>query len=153
MAHGDDSVESEQAIHVQCNYIKSHFFRVMFAEGAYGGITPRGYIAAAIYNDRKPIPKRTEATFTQGRPIVNENPVDSLEGFVREVELVFDLSSAKSYAKWLGEKPLNWSACWWKKNAMQTPGSLSCANWNPAKDYHQMTPPSWRNTVGGGLSL
>jgi hypothetical protein len=40
----------------EVHYIKSKDFRVIYAEGAWGGPSPHGMIAFSLYNERPPIP-------------------------------------------------------------------------------------------------
>jgi hypothetical protein len=47
------------------HFRKSSLFRVIHADGAYGGISPNGNIHFALYNERFPIPKITSRGFTK----------------------------------------------------------------------------------------
>jgi len=89
----------------QVTFIKSSQFRVIYVEGAYGGLSPRGRISFALYNERTPIPQATEV----GRnPDGNFEEVlkDSKVGIVREVEaqLTMGLDEAAELARWLTER-------------------------------------------------
>ena len=91
---------------VRFNYIKSNFFRVVHVDGAYGGLAGRGYITAAIYNERRAIPSVTESTLSPEGQFSEENILESKTDIVREVEveLIFDLVAAKQFAEWLRQK-------------------------------------------------
>lgn len=89
-------------------YIKSNHFRVIDMQGAHGGITPRGNIFAALFNERSAIPQATVQRLNSdgllGPEIVEERT--GKEGIVREVEvgIMMDLSAAVSFHQWLGDK-------------------------------------------------
>lgn len=88
------------------HYIKSNGFRVVHADGVWGGPNLRGYITMSFFSERHPIPRRlthevkSDGTFGQeiGREIRG--------GTIREVEVevMVDLSMAKSLNSWLAEK-------------------------------------------------
>jgi hypothetical protein len=88
------------------NYIKSALFRVIHVDGAYGGVTPRGYIHASIYNERRPIPRVTKLEIDDATDRVTEANVRSKSGLAREVEadLIFDDRAAEEFATWLMTK-------------------------------------------------
>ena len=85
------------------HYIKSKDFRVIHADGAWGGMTPRGYITIGFYSERNPIPQElTHEIDANGQlgPILRRK---TKEGIVREVEteVIIDLEAAKSLIQWL----------------------------------------------------
>lgn len=43
---------------VAFDYIKAHDFRVIWADGAVGGLTPHGHIHCALYAERSALPRR-----------------------------------------------------------------------------------------------
>jgi hypothetical protein len=43
---------------VAFDYIKAHDFRVIWADGAVGGITPNGHVHLALYAERQALPRR-----------------------------------------------------------------------------------------------
>lgn len=90
---------------IPVNYQKSRNFRVVLAEGCFGGISPRGVIRSAFYNERSAIPQDGEITIRDGQA-VTETVTNAREGLVREVEVevVMDLTTALSYHVWLSEK-------------------------------------------------
>src|SRR4051812_28828519 len=71
---------------IKFNYIKSSQFRVVHADGAYGGITPRGYIHASLYSERRPLPQLTEVPILPGDQLGEEKPLTQKEDMVRELE-------------------------------------------------------------------
>ncbi|MER9238905.1 hypothetical protein [Mesorhizobium sp. M0633] len=90
---------------VEVTYHKSNHFRVVLAEGCFGGVTPRGLITSSFYNERVPIPKTSKFEIVDGKPAA-EQVTKSLEGLVREVEVevVMDLNTAIAYYIWLRDK-------------------------------------------------
>jgi hypothetical protein len=93
---------------VTFNYIKSGHFRVVLAEGAWGGISPSGRILMNFYNDRAPIPRAvTHEVAADGQlgPVVAGQTV-SKNGIVREVEVAvsMDAAAAEALVAWLQGK-------------------------------------------------
>jgi len=90
---------------LRIEYKKSNSFRVIHADGAYGGTSPRLQLFVAFYSERFPIPQvltyETSATGAPEREIVAER--ESKEGLFREVEvgITMDINAAKSFATWL----------------------------------------------------
>ena len=97
---------------VEFHYIKSNGFRVVHADGVWGGPTPRGYITMSFYSERAPIPRRISLELKPPEPnspdrtLGQEIVRDTKNGLVREVEVevMVDLEMAKSLHGWLGEK-------------------------------------------------
>jgi hypothetical protein len=93
---------------LRIEYIKSNSFRVVHADGAYGGTSPRLELFIAFYNERFPIPKvltyEVSATGSPEREIRSER--ESKSGVVREVEtaIMMDFNAAKHFAAWINEK-------------------------------------------------
>ena len=88
------------------HYIKSPQFREIFAEGMFGGVTPRGYISVALFKERFPIPLSVTHTFDEQGRLGEETERDSKDGIVRLVEanVYFDRTTALSMIDWLQEK-------------------------------------------------
>jgi hypothetical protein len=100
----DNSSESPTSI--QLHYIKSNFFRVIHLDGTFGGVSPRGNIHMAIFNDRQPIPRMIEHEITSDGRLGEELSRDIRSGIVREVEadVIMDLNAARSLREWLTGK-------------------------------------------------
>jgi hypothetical protein len=89
------------------NYVKSNYFRVIYATGAYGGITPTGMIHFCLYSERVAIPRIVRQKIDEdGRLSPEMEILETREGLVREMEadVIMDLASARSLHEWLGEK-------------------------------------------------
>jgi hypothetical protein len=93
---------------LRIEYKKSQSFRVIHADGAYGGTSPRLQLFIAFYSERFPIPQvLTYETSPSGAPereIISER--ESKEGLFREVEVgvTLDLNAAKGFLAWLTER-------------------------------------------------
>lgn len=92
-------------VSVPFHYLKSNHFRVVFAEGAVGGPTPRGHLAFALYNERQAIPRQTAIDFKDMQPSP-ERYVEGRQGMVREVEVevIMDVTAAEAFHEWFGNK-------------------------------------------------
>lgn len=91
---------------VDFHYIKANSFQVVFANGVWGGITPRGYIGMNFFSERFPIPKKlVHETKTDGT-LGPETSRETKTGIIREVnvEVQMDLAVAKGFRSWLDEK-------------------------------------------------
>ncbi len=94
---------------ISIHYIKSNAFRVIYAEGAHGGLSPNGKIQMGLYNERQPIPQQTlhaieqvgKHAVTVGKEIVEKRI--GRTGVVREVEteILMDVAAAKEIGQWL----------------------------------------------------
>jgi len=92
---------------IEFDFIKSNFFRVIRADGAFGGIAPGGAIHMAIYSERQAIPTKTVHSL-EGQQLGPEIP-EKREGrsaVVREVEIdvVLELPQAIVFRQWLDER-------------------------------------------------
>jgi hypothetical protein len=105
-----ESQQKEVPSRLLYHWIKSSLFRVVHADGAYGGVTSRGYLNFSLYNERAAIPRVSERDVTVGKDgaIVAgpERTTDSREGFVREVEVevLMDYRTAVEFLEWLKQK-------------------------------------------------
>ncbi len=88
---------------VDFHFIKSNNFRVIHADGAWGGQTPSGSIAMIFYSERSPMPKRVVHELRPDGKLGPEISRDSRKGFVREaeVQIILSPSVAKSLIPWL----------------------------------------------------
>ena len=99
--------KAKRPTEVTFDYIKSNFFRVIHADGAFGGLAPNGNIHMALYNERQAIPKQMAYTLDGVRlgPEIKEKR-QGREGLVREVEVdvILSLEQARSLGTWLTDK-------------------------------------------------
>ncbi len=103
----EPKVESPQRI--RFHYLKGSDFRTIHADGAIGGLTPRGGLHIAFYAERFAIPTSTEHAVTN-RTIGEELPESRVmrEGIVREmsVDVMMTREVAQNLLDWL-TKALN----------------------------------------------
>jgi len=93
---------------IQFHYNMSNHYRVIHADGAFGGITPTGLINMNIFSERRPLPDLNVYKITDDNKIgeeIMEMRVGK-NGVIREVEsgILIDLEKAESLAKWLNDK-------------------------------------------------
>jgi hypothetical protein len=91
---------------VLVKYMKSNFFRVIHADGAWGGIGPRGDIHMSFYNERGALPESGVITINADGRSLKPELAQSSGSLVREIEcdIVFDLTTAVGFRKWLDDK-------------------------------------------------
>jgi hypothetical protein len=96
-----DSQPGEQR-EVVIKYIKSNLFRVIHADGAWGGMSPHGDIHISFYNERPAIPDRSRFVVSEDQ-VVKSEEFEAESELVREVEIdvVVDLQTARSLRTWL----------------------------------------------------
>lgn len=94
-----------EAESVTFHFIKSSQYRQVHADGVWGGLTPRGYIAVSFWSERGTIP-RSVTHQLEGNELGGEVSRDEREGVVREVEVttLMDLRLAVSLHRWLEDK-------------------------------------------------
>ena len=90
------------------DYLKSAHFRVIYATGAIGGLTPEGNIHFALYNERPAIPRQMVHPLQDTGTLGDEIPERrvSREGIIREMEVDVILSreAAERLVGWLQVK-------------------------------------------------
>ena len=109
MADVDDkSDEVSSPTILKFEYEKSRQFRTVYADGAIGGITPRGYIHVAFYAERSPIPKVVVHEITDkgglGDELLDKRVVRKDIFRELQVDVVMDEQAALALLKWLTKK-------------------------------------------------
>jgi len=100
----DQDIPSSISFH----WRKSNYFRVIHADGAFGGLTPDGNVFFTLYSDHPPIPDETiqsvMADGTLGQEVLEKRVIT--QGVERELEVsvVMPLSTAKALRDWLDER-------------------------------------------------
>ena len=94
---------SEEAQAVGFKYVKANFFRVIHADGAWGGISPKGDIHMAFYNERAAIPDVSKLLIGPDGRVLEPERFEASSRLVREVEtdVIFDLNTARALRTWL----------------------------------------------------
>ncbi len=99
---------SDSPTRAKFDFIKSPAFRVIHADGMFGGPTPRGDLFISFYSERFPIPTSALYEVTSAGELGEEirSEREGRKGVVREVEVGVkcDLEVAKAFAKWLQQK-------------------------------------------------
>ena len=95
-------------VEIEFHYIKSNHYRVVHADGAYGGVTARGYLHVSFFNERRPIPRVITLIRDEGSDQAREEITDTRSGVVREVEVgvLLDEQAATELIEWLNGKLL-----------------------------------------------
>ena len=93
---------------VRFNWVRSSHFRVIHADGAYGGITPYGNVFFSLYSDHPALPVSTVHSLTDegalGPELSGEKKLQ--DGVERELEVsvVMTLDTARALQRWLDER-------------------------------------------------
>jgi hypothetical protein len=97
---------SNKQTEIKFKYMKSNFFRVIHADGAWGGVSPRGDIHMSFYNERGALPDSSTLTVSADSSEQSPEVAQSSGAIIREIEcdVVLDLGTALSLSKWLDEK-------------------------------------------------
>jgi hypothetical protein len=98
---------AKAATEIEFDFIKSNFFRVVRADGAFGGLSPTGAIHMAIYSERQPLPQKIVHRIEDGT--LGPEMADRRQGrkaIVREVEVdvVLEIAQAIVLRTWLEDK-------------------------------------------------
>jgi hypothetical protein len=106
--NSDTSTQKTVPGTVAFDYIKSYQFRVVHADGVWGGVTNQGNVQIVFFSERQAIPRRIVHRVEEDRtlgPEIEEERV-TRGGFVREVEVdvVMNISTAIALRDWLNEK-------------------------------------------------
>ncbi|OHD57205.1 MAG: hypothetical protein A2Y33_07370 [Spirochaetes bacterium GWF1_51_8] len=98
--------EGEKSIKVDFHYIKSNQYRTSYANGVFGGITPRGELQMDFFVERQVIPQvATYAISNEG--ILGEIiKTEGKSGFIREFDcgVLMSIDVAINFYEWLGQK-------------------------------------------------
>ncbi len=90
---------------VEFRFVNSNYWRVIHADGVYGGVTPRGDILMSVWSQRTALPTSvTHEILADG--LGKEIARESSGAVIRELEagIVLDVELAKVVVKWLQEK-------------------------------------------------
>lgn len=112
----DDGLENAQGSlapnEVAFDYLKAHDFRIVWVDGAIGGVTPNGLIHFALYAERHAIPRRQVHAIERVNDDVNKLGGELLEkrlsrgSVVREMsfDAMMTAQTAENLANWLLEQ-------------------------------------------------
>lgn len=99
-------------IKVKCHFAKSRFYRVIHADGAWGGLTPQVNIQMALYSERVKVPDLvTYAAESSGLKELERDgksvPARSAEREIErelEADVILSLEAALALRDWLDKK-------------------------------------------------
>lgn len=91
---------------IRYTFIKSPFFRTIFMNGAWGGVTPRGQLQMSIYTEHHPFPEFTINEVSPEGILGAETDRSQIEGYTREIEVnvIMNLREAVSLRNWLNTR-------------------------------------------------
>ncbi len=105
MSDQDDTARPPHQL--EFHFIKSNYHCVIVADGAYGGITPAGYVHMSFYNERRPLPRVTARALSEDGETYSEEQVkDVRSGLVREIEttVVMNELLVRQLRDWLDKR-------------------------------------------------
>ena len=104
MSEPEEAVEDKEPQKIKFHYVKSNFFRVIHADGFFGGLTPQGKINIGVFNERRPFPDLViqEVDLATGK-LGSETLRTGRDGVLRELEanIVMDIDIAQVILEWL----------------------------------------------------
>ena len=96
---------------LQVDFRRSASFRVVHADGVWGGVTPYGKVYMTFFSETPPLPEAMAYSLSADGTVQEEVRADRRGSTnpSREVEVgvVMDLNIARSFLKWLAEK-IDW---------------------------------------------
>ena len=97
--------DQNEPLRIDISYQKSNLFRVVHADGVWGGATPRSDVHMAFFSERTALPKASYFDVINGMP-QNEVVTETRTGVVRELEadIVMSLPVAIATYLWLEDK-------------------------------------------------
>lgn len=104
----EEKEEKDKISKIRFHYIKGNNFRVIHADGAYGGLSPTGDLFFCLFSQRPPIPTITAQQVDRdgklGDEILQERVTK--DGLVREIEVGVAMRPeiAEALIKFLQEK-------------------------------------------------
>lgn len=96
---------SQMPKRIEAKFTKSNHYRVIHADGAWGGISPDGYIRMALYNQSAPVPGSVTYEVKEHGLLEVEREA-SRDTLIRELEVdvVMNIPVARSLRDWLSDK-------------------------------------------------
>ena len=91
---------------IEFHYLKTNNYRSFHADGAFGGVTPRGNIYIELFLEKAPTPQSIIHEINEDGSLGKEVSRQSKTGVIREIEagIILDLATAESVRNWLTEK-------------------------------------------------
>jgi hypothetical protein len=100
---------SQNKPELKFKYIFNYGYNPVYANGAHGGVSPRGEIVMNFYLERMALPESITHEINPNGTIGNEvsaEPADLKNSLVRFIEagVVMNYQNAKDFHLWLGER-------------------------------------------------
>ena len=100
---------SEKKPQLKFKYLFPEDYNPHYANGAHGGVTPRGELIVNFYLERQPLPRSITHVITPSGtigPEIDTAPEDLNSSLVRHVSsgVVLTYQTARDIHQWLGEK-------------------------------------------------
>jgi len=93
---------------LQVDFRRSASFRIVHADGVWGGVTPQAKVYMTFFSETPPLPEAMAYSLSADGTVLGEVRAERRGSTnpTREVEVgvVMDLNVAKSFLKWLDEK-------------------------------------------------
>ena len=100
--------DTETPKELRFDYIKSNYFRVVHADGVYGGVSPTGSVWATFWSQRGAIPTQSVYNVTPDGKLGQEDIERRVgrDAIIREAEVVvmLDVTFARTLRGWLDDK-------------------------------------------------
>jgi hypothetical protein len=105
----DSTRESDDQEHgtVEVHYVKKGDYRTVYADGAIGGLTPKGNLFFDLYSERGATPDRVVHKLDpEGTSLGPAVEADGKKGLVRHAEcgVIMDINAVLQLHRWLEEK-------------------------------------------------
>ena len=91
---------------IDCHYIKTNQYRTFYANGVFGGITPRGEMQMDFFIERQVIPQITTYGILEEGNLGDIIKTEGKTGFIREFDcgVLMNMEAAINFHQWLGQK-------------------------------------------------
>ena len=90
---------------IDFHYLKVADYRTFHADGAVGGLTPKGGVSITFFSERPAIPQTVTHTLSEEGKLGEEVRRSGKIGVIRELEcgIVMDAATAEKVHEWLGK--------------------------------------------------
>jgi hypothetical protein len=91
---------------IDYHYIKTNHYRTFYANGVFGGITPRGELQMDFFIERQVIPQLATYKILNDGKLGEMIKTNGKSGFIREFDcgVVMNMEVAVAFHQWLGQK-------------------------------------------------
>ncbi len=88
------------------HYIKTNNYKTYYADGIFGGITPKGKLYMEPFIERGATPRQVKHTLMDDGSLDSGTIVEGKKDIIREIEcgILMDIENAKALRDWLNSK-------------------------------------------------